>query len=624
MRRKIAILVTFIVMMGSTVVFGTNTESWIRRIDINTRNAQKQLLGNSVISVENIELDETNKTLKEGECLFLTASITPIDATNKNISWTSSDTTVVRVKKYGNMGSITAVGVGTATITATTFDGGKVATCHITVEEATNKIPVEGIIVSNTIINLSKGTSFNIAKHFGVYPANATNKNFIWKSSNVEVATVDEYGKLTALEEGTVTITATTIDGNKTATKGITVVNTQEETSSVECIILDKASVTMAEGASVLIITEVFPLEATNKNVTWSSSNNEVVRVKGIENAGSITAVGVGTATITATTMEGEEKAYCEIRVEEADNKIPVEGITFNKPSGIVEKGSSTSLVEAIMITPANATNPYVNWESSNPEVAVIDEDGKLTALAEGTTVITVTTLDGNKTATKTITVVNTQEETIPVEGITFNRPSGIVEKGSSTSLVEAIMITPANATNKNVTWTSSNPEVATVNEQGILTALAEGTTVITVTTVDGNKTATKNITVRESIPYQVDEEKKIISKIKEKTTVEELINYMEGTIFKGEAEIAAGELIGTGYKMKKVDGTEYTLIITGDINGDGKVTTTDLLKIRREIVGLETFDEIQVMAGNVDEEDGINITDLVKMKRYCVGLGEL
>ena len=183
---------------------------------------------------------------------------------------------------------------------------------------------------------------------------------------------------------------------------------------------------------------------------------------------------------------------------------ISVESVSLNSQTGELRVGEQTTLIATI--TPDNATNKSVTWKSDNTEAATV-ENGVVTAVGEGKANITVTTVDGNKTATCEITVLPEEEpepEVINVENVTLNSQNEELKIGDTVTLVATI--TPSNATNKNVTWSSDNTNVATVNN-GVVRAVGEGKANITVTTVDGNKTAVCKITV-------VDEQEDVISTI--------------------------------------------------------------------------------------------------------------
>ena len=159
-------------------------------------------------------MDKTSYEMTEGDEFTLTATVNPENATNKNVSWSSSNTSVANVDN----GKITALKAGTATITVKTEDGNKTATCEVTVNAKV--YPVTGVTLDKTSYEMTEGDEFTLTAT--VNPENATNKNVSWSSSNTSVATVDN-GKVTALKAGTATITVKTDDGGKTATCEVSV-----------------------------------------------------------------------------------------------------------------------------------------------------------------------------------------------------------------------------------------------------------------------------------------------------------------------------------------------------------------------------------------------------------------
>ena len=152
-----------------------------------------------------------------GAALELTATVAPEDATNKSVTWSSSDDTVATVSATGE---VTAVGAGSATITVTTVDGSFTATCAVTVSAAT--VAVTGVTVSPKTDSLAVGDA-DITLTATVAPADATNKNVTWSSSSDAIATVSDAGVVHAVGAGEATITVTTVDGSFTDTSVITV-----------------------------------------------------------------------------------------------------------------------------------------------------------------------------------------------------------------------------------------------------------------------------------------------------------------------------------------------------------------------------------------------------------------
>ncbi|MCI6629101.1 MAG: Ig-like domain-containing protein [Bacteroidales bacterium] len=161
----------------------------------------------------------------------------------------------------------------------------------------------------------------------------------------------------------------------------------------------------------------------------------------------------------------------------------PVTELTLNKISVTLLAGESE-----ILAASAFPLDTKVQWSSSSPAIASVDQNGKVTGLDNGTTIITVASADGTKTARCEVTVI------VPVTGVSLDRTSAEIIKGESMTLTATV--TPSNAMNKNVMWTSSDPSVATVSQSGVVTALEFGTTTISVNSFDGNKSATCVVTV--------------------------------------------------------------------------------------------------------------------------------
>ena len=190
---------------------------------------------------------------------------------------------------------------------------------------------------------------------------------------------------------------------------------------------------------------------------------------------------------------------------------VGVSGITLNKTALNLTIGASESLVATI--SPSNATNKDVEWTSSNTNVATVDTTGKVTGVSAGSATITVKTKDGAKIATCNVTVKNS---VIPVTGVTLNKTALSLVTGTSESLVATI--SPSNATNKDVEWTSSNTNVATVDTTGKVIGVSSGSSTITVKTKDGAKVATCNVTVKN--PVISANENKLIGEDRYKTAI--------------------------------------------------------------------------------------------------------
>lgn len=271
------------------------------------------------VPVTGISLDQKSASLVEGTTLQLTATVEPEGADDPSFTWKSDKESVATVSDEG---LVTAISVGTATITVTTTDGGKTDECVITV--TAKPVSVSGVSLdkANATIKVDETVTLTAT----VSPADATNKEVSWKSSDETVATVKD-GVVKGIKEGKATITVTTADGGKTATCEITVSNT----IAVESVSLDKTSTDVAVNQTFTLTATVLPENATNKDVTWSSSDETVATVEN----GVVKGIKVGTATITVTTADGGKTATCVVTVKEegsAKGTFTNEGYTEGEP----------------------------------------------------------------------------------------------------------------------------------------------------------------------------------------------------------------------------------------------------------------------------------------------------
>jgi hypothetical protein len=187
----------------------------------------------SVVSVIDITLNRSSATMRISDTLTLTALFLPENATNKTVTWSSSNTTVATV----NGGMVIAISEGTATVTATAQDGNHITTCNITVnlEGVNASIPVTSVTLNQTTATLQINET--LALTATVLPINATNRNVTWTSSNPFIASVFN-GIVTAIAQGTATITVTTRDGYHTATCAITVAPSVDDTDSANSLFI--------------------------------------------------------------------------------------------------------------------------------------------------------------------------------------------------------------------------------------------------------------------------------------------------------------------------------------------------------------------------------------------------
>ena len=332
-------------------------------------------------------------------------------------------------------------------------------------------VAVTGVALDTAAVTIIVEDTYTLTA--AVNPAEATDNYVTWTSSNEAVATVAD-GIVTAVSVGTANITVTTVDGGFNATCEVTVAP-----RPVTGVTLDKAEATLEVKETVTLVATVTPANATNKNVTWTSNNAAVATVAD----GVVTAVSVGTATIVVTTVDGSLADTCIVTV----NPISVKSVALDKTTLTLDIAQTATLVATV--NPTDAANQAITWSSNNTEVATV-VDGVVTALAEGSATITVTTVDGGLTATCEVTVV---DPTIYVTGVTLDQTVLTLIVPETATLVATV--TPEDATDKSVVWTSNNDAVATVVD-GVVTAIAQGSATITVTTVDGGFNASCVVSV--------------------------------------------------------------------------------------------------------------------------------
>lgn len=339
--------------------------------------------------VTGVTLNETAISLQPGGTATLVATVKPASAKDKSLTWSSSDESIVTVDENGN---VKALKVGKATITVTTKDGGYSATVTVTVTN--DAIPVTGISFADKTLNLATNSSITLKPTFS--PSDATDKRLTWKTSDPNIATVDQNGKVTGKKDGTVTITATTVDGGHTAT--ITIVVKHEPVTGVK--ITGNNSVNV--GKSITLKATITPNNASNKAVTWKSSDTSIATV---DQNGKVTGKKAGQVTITVTTKDGNKTATFKVTVKDPKvTKITISGA--NK----VTEGQSIRLTANV--APNDATNKKVKWSSSDTSIATVDQNGNVKGVKAGKVIITAEATDGSGVKATYEVTVNKKEVT--------------------------------------------------------------------------------------------------------------------------------------------------------------------------------------------------------------------
>lgn len=244
-------------------------------------------------------------------------------------------------------------------------------------------VHVTSISLDQSSLELAVGETYEFIAT--VLPENATNKELIWSSSDESVLTVND-GVITAIKEGKATVTVKSKDGFKSSSCEVTV-NKEPSIIHVSSVSLNETTLNLETGDRYTLIAAVLPTDATDKSLSWKSSDDSIVTVT---NKGKLTALKAGEATITVTTKDGGLTASCTVNVTQ--KVVPVNGVSLNYSELELSVDGSENLLAKVL--PTNATNKEVIWSSTNESVATV-VDGVVTAISVGEAIIVVETVDG-------------------------------------------------------------------------------------------------------------------------------------------------------------------------------------------------------------------------------------
>lgn len=380
------------------------------------------------------------------------------------VIWSSDNESIARVDTAGK---VTALSEGDAVITATTIDNKYTVKCNVTVSAS-----VVGLTLTEQLsLNIGQNSKLTA----DTVPSGLT-VPLKWQSTVESVATVDEDGNVTGLMSGTSSIIVSTLDGKYMAACTVTVMN------PVASITFDESTVKLNVGVSKKLIYTVIPADATDQKFTFESSNSNVAAVS---EGGVVTAVSAGTATIKCTAPNGVT-ASCTVQIT-----VALSSIVLDNSELIVNIGETSKLVATF--EPENATVTEIVWQTSDPKIVGVDQNGNLTAVGVGEAIISASTPDGELTASCIVTVID------PSVSIGFESTDITLKLGSEVDdhITLIPIVTPENP-NETFTWSSSNDKIVSVSASGIIRAKELGTAVITVKCSSG-AVASVNVTVEKA-----------------------------------------------------------------------------------------------------------------------------
>ncbi len=448
--------------------------------------------------VEGISLYVPSNTLyKEKKTTSVHCNFSTIpSAENSHIKWISSDESIAKVLSSSNEMATILVNTeekpdwnktdkargykaGTVIITALSEDGNFSASVPLDVKAMVQQVEIKQ---QNIEVNLAD-QMYQLTAVVEPSSDPAVDKELVWRSSDENIATVSQTGLVTFKNSGNVTISATPKDTGNAVSKDVIALCNIYIKVPVKDIKLDKTKNTLNVGEEFRLTHELVPADATNKKVTWESTDPSVATVS---DKGDVKAIAGGKATIVVRTEDGGIPATCEVTVLQS-----VENIKLNATNISLSVGASKLLKTTI--TPATA-NKNIKWESDNPSVVSVDEEGEVTAHKTGEPVL-ITARDTLTGVTASCVVKVTQ----PATGLVLSRKSKTLYKGNKFTITKRVYPV-GTVTNDKVTWSSTNPKVATVNSNGTVTAKAGGTAIIVCKTVDRNIVKMCTVTVKEYV----------------------------------------------------------------------------------------------------------------------------
>ena len=408
------------------------------------------------LKVETMTFAEPSVSIVKTEDKTITLTLNSEEVDNKSMVWTSSDESVATVVQNMNAvypleAIVVAHKVGKATIKAEAQDGsGMSATCEV---------EVTSLMVSDfSLQTASVVRTIPTQLEAKVSPDEADNKKLKWTSLTPDVATITEDGMMTGLKIGTAKVKAETTDGsNLSGVFEVQVIGLPVSTLSMPA----ESSIVKTE--SMKLEYSILPLASDNQKLKWSSNATYIASVD--ESTGVITAHKVGDAIITATATDGSG-----ISASTTIHVTPLKVSQIEMPKEMYLLRSLSKQIE-VNIAPELADNKILKWTSDNEEVATVTQEGVVKGVNVGTANITATTTDGTElSATCKVTV---KPVVIDLSTKTIN-----LRKGESYT-EQIVTVLPENYEHKEVVWTSADDSIASINSDGVITAVKPGITTI-------------------------------------------------------------------------------------------------------------------------------------------------
>lgn len=499
--------------------------------------------------------DSSNNTTK------LNVTITEDAEEDKTVTWVSSNSKVATVDNNGN---VTAVGVGETTITGTLKNGMEVTT-KVYVKAKTESMSYQDEVTIN--IGESKKVEAILT------PTDSTD-GIVYSSGDNDIATVDADGTIHAHKKGTVVITATSGSVSEDCVVTVYV--------PVNSVNINQENVTINRGSDITLNPTINPTDASNQELTYESSNTKVATVS---STGVVTAIGKGSATITVKAADGQSDSFVVTVL------VPITSFELDPQQVNLEivKGSTNAIQLNTSISPSASEvtdDPTIEWKSSDPEIAIVDENGIVTGLKAGNVTIT-GTLKNGLSVTSNITV-----KIIPLDSISFESDKVEILRNETQKL--NLIIDPINSTEvTNITWSSTDEKVVKVDENGNIRGIGAGEATI------------KAVMINDAGTYEAE----IKISVKE-------IHLESIKVLNTNNKISVGQKLSLDIELNPIDTTDdikYTYISSDEsvaiVDENGVVTALKAGKVTITVIANDEFEtsfDLEVLS-EVSPQTGTN-----------------
>ena len=535
----------------------------------------------TVEGVTGVSIEPLTVSLKPQATKLLKAHVALIGSADKRVTWTSDRPEIAEVDPTS--GLVSAKVTGRALITATSIDDAtKQGLCNIEVEG------VVAMAIAPSAYTMKVGDD-PITLTAEVDVIGALDKQVVWTSSDPNIARIGKStGLLKAVAVGKATITATSkADPSQKVTCTVTVEGVKTVTVTPKTLTLNVGKRDHLE-ASVEVVGDL------DEYVTWKSLDPTVVQVDAY--TGNVVALAVGKTSVVATCdADATMTAECQVTVE------GVKKVAIIEPSVTLQMGGKTSETLHASVEVVGNLAQSVVWSTGNAAIATIDAaTGVVTAVAPGTTTITATsTADATKTATCTLTVAPATPPVVKVLSITVAPATQTLKVGETLKLTATVA--PDNATEKGFTWRSEDESLATVDQDGNVTAQSAGTVQIFALSNE------KESTVKGQCTLTVAPATPPVVKVSSITVAPATHTLKVGETLKLTATVAPDNATEKGFTWRSTNEAVATVSASGEVTAKAVGTTTIIAKSQEEGSNVEGKCELTVEAAIPNKPDTPN-----------------